>query len=400
MSTIDFYKQFIVDMDLVEQASHNPYYHEVQAELSDEIIIEGKPFVDLASNNYLGIANRPELKQACKDAIDQYGASLCATPVCSGYSELHHRVEQKIAEFTGTEQALIYPSCYQANLGLFATISKPEDVALVDRCAHSSLLEGLKNSGCKISPFKHNDMNHLETLLQNGVGTLHAASLPKYRTIFVVTESVFSTEGTIASFAEINELCLKYNAIPIVDDSHGIGVLGAHGRGILEHSGITGYQGIYTASLGKALANIGGIICGKPSLMQWMQYYSSNLVYSTAILPSALAGVEKVLDIISNEFPELSKRMWSAKERIEAALIAANFDLTNGAAPITSIKAGNSLQTLELSKVFWDKRIMTTAFVYPSVPQNEGRIRLIAGANMREETLQRTEEAIRSMKPH
>lgn len=295
---------------------------------------------------------------------------------------------------------MIYPSCYQANLGLFAAIVKPEDVVLVDRCAHSSLLEGIKSSGCKISPFKHNDMNHLEILLQNSVETLQAASLPKFRTIFVVTESVFSTEGTIASLADINKLCLQYDAIPIVDDSHGIGVLGGHGRGILEHSGITGYQGIYTASLGKALANIGGVICGKPSLMQWMQYYSSNLVYSTAILPSALAGVEKVLDIIRDEFPDLSKRMWNAKRRIEAALTDAGFELTQGPAPITSIKSGNSLETLLLAKAFWDERIMPTVFVYPSVPQNEGRIRLIGGANMREETLRRTEEAIRSIKPH
>lgn len=391
MKPTDFYDRFVVDLELVEKVSHNPYYHKVQAELSDEIVIDGEHFVDLASNNYLGIANRAEVKKACKDAIDKYGASLCATPVCSGYSELHHRVEQKIADFTGTEQTLIYPSCYQANLGLFAAIVKPEDVVLVDRCAHSSLLEGIKNSGCKISPFKHNDMNHLEMLLKQS---------HRFRTIFVVTESVFSTEGTIASFAEINKLCLKYDAIPIVDDSHGIGVLGAHGRGILEHSGITDYQGIYTASLGKALANIGGVICGKASLMQWMQYYSSNLVYSTAILPSALAGIEAVLDLISKEFPELSTRMWSAKRRIETALIDAGFELTKGPAPITSIKSGNSLETIQLAKAFWDKRIMPTVFVYPSVPQNEGRIRLIAGANMREETLQRTEEAIRSLKPH
>ena len=134
--------------------------------------------------------------------------------------------------------------------------------------------------------------------------------------------------------------------------------------------------------------------------MQWMQYYSSNLVYSTAILPSALAGIEAVLEIIRTDFPELSKRMWNAKWHIEAALISAGFDLTSGKAPITSIKSGNSLETIQLSKSFWDNRIMTTAFVHPSVPQNEGRIRLIAGANMREETIQRAEEAIRKMKLH
>lgn len=391
MKNIDFYNRFELDMGIVEKAGHNPYYHLVQSELSDKINIEGADFIDLASNNYLGIANHPQLKQACINAIEKYGTSLCATPVCSGYSDLHRRVEQKISEFTGTEQTLIYPSCYQANLGLFNSIAKSEDIALVDRCAHSSLLEGLKSSGCKISPFRHNDMEYLEMLLQKS---------GHYRTIFVVTESVFSTEGTIASFREINELCLKYDAIPVVDDSHGIGVLGENGRGILEHSGISDYQGIYTASLGKALANIGGVICGKASLMKWMQYYSPNLVYSTAIQPASLAGIETVLEIISKKFPELSKRMWNAKWRIAKALAKAGFELTEGKAPITSIKAGNSLETIQLSKSFYEKRIMTTAFVYPSVPQNEGRIRLIAGANMREETILQAEEAIMQIKLH
>jgi 7-keto-8-aminopelargonate synthetase-like enzyme len=389
MKNLDFYKRFTVDMGIVEKALHNPYYHQVQSELSDEIIMEGEHFIDLASNNYLGIANHPQLKQACIKAIEKYGSSLCATPICSGYSDLHRRVEEKLSDFTGTEQSLIYPSCYQANLGLFPAIANSEDIILVDRCAHSSLLEGIKNSGAKISPFKHNDMDYLEMLLKKSI---------HFQNIFVVTESVFSTEGTIASFKEIHDLCLNYNAIPVIDDSHGIGVLGANGHGILEHSGILDYQGIYTASLGKALANIGGVIGGKKSLMHWMQYYSSNLVYSTAITPSSLAGIETVLEIIRLEFPILSKQMWSAKWRIEKALLAAGFDLTSGKAPITSIKSGNSLKTIQLSKSFWDNRIMTTTFVYPSVPQNEGRIRLIAGANMREETLQRIEEAIRQIK--
>ncbi len=388
MRNVDFYKRFDVDMSPVVKTGHNPYYHQVQAGLTDEIMIDGEWFVDLASNNYLGIANHPELKKASKEAIDKYGASMCATPVASGYTDLHHRVEERIAAFTGTEKALIYPSCYQANLGLFPAIANSEDIALVDKCAHSSLLEGLKNSGCKLSPFRHNDMDYLEMLLKN--------SRP-HRTVFVVTESVFSTEGTIAAFREINDLSLKYGAIPVVDDSHGIGVLGDSGKGILEYAGIADYQGVYTASLGKALANMGGVICGKAPMLQWMKYYSSNLVYSTSVLPSILAGVDKALDLVETGFPELSKRMWGAKRYVENALVEAGFNLTNGRAPITSIKAGDITATIRLAKKFWDARIMTTPFVYPSVPPTEGRIRLIAGANMREETLRRVKDAVREM---
>ncbi len=385
MKKEDFYKRFEVDMGIVEKVGHNPYYHRVQSELSDEVIIDGKCFIDLASNNYLGLANHPAIKQACKEAIDQYGISLCATPIASGYSELHHHIEAELSDFTGTEKSVIYPSCYQANLGIFNALAQHDDIALVDRCAHSSLLEGLKSSGCKISPYKHNDMDYLEMLLKKS---------RNFRTLFVVTESVFSTEGTIASFKEINNLCLRYDAIPVIDDSHGIGVLGPNGRGILEYAGITDYQGIYTASLGKALANIGGMVSGKASLIGWMQYYSSNLVYSTALLPSALAGIGKVLEIIRTDFPRLSHQMWKTKQRVKIALEQAGFDLTNGPAPITSIRAGNIQETIQLAKSFWDHRIMTTPFVYPSVPLNEGRIRLIAGANMREETLQLAEERI------
>jgi 7-keto-8-aminopelargonate synthetase-like enzyme len=385
MKTNDFYQRYSFDADVIAKAGHNPYYHTVQSELGDGMTIDGEFFIDLASNNYLGIANHPQLKQACKAAVDKYGASLCATPIASGYSDLHQRLELKLADFTGTEKTLIYPSCYQANLGLFKAIAASADMALVDRCAHSSLLEGIKGSGCKISPFKHNDMAYLEMLLTQSTG---------YRTVFVVTESVFSTEGTIAKFREICDLCQKYDAIPVIDDSHGIGVLGQNGRGILEHLGMTDYQGIYTASLGKAMANIGGVIGGKASLIDWMKYYSSHLVYSTSIQPVSLAGIEAVIDIIANEFSVLGKRMWEAKRRIEVALIKAGFEVTDGQAPITSIKSGSSIDTLKLAKLFWDKHIMVTPFVYPSVPVNEGRIRLIAGATISDESLSRVEQAI------
>ena len=385
MRNEEFYERFCLDLGVAAQTGHNPYYHVIQSGLDAEILIDGQRYIDLASNNYLGIANHPALKAACKNAIDAYGASLCSTPIVSGYSQLHHDVESILAQFTGMEQAIIYPSCYQANLGLFNAIVKTGDIALVDRCVHSSLLEGLKHSGCKISPFKHNDMDYLEMLLKQN---------KKCHTVYVVTESVFSTEGTIAKFADIVRLCETYDAIPVVDDSHGIGVLGKHGRGILEHAGIQEYQGIYTASLGKALANIGGVIAGKASLIEWMKYYSSHLVYSTSVIPSALAGIKWVINHLGEEFDTLSRQMWKTKKRVETALQSAGFELTHGQAPITSIMSGNTVETIKLVKLFWDNRILTTPFVYPSVPVNGGRIRIIAGADMGDETLQRTERII------
>jgi len=385
----EFYKRFKLDHDVVQKTGFNPYYPVIQSGLDDYIIIEGNKYIDLASNNYLGLANDWRVKKACLAAVEKYGVSLCATPIASGYSELYYRVEQKLTKFVGLESAIIYPSCYQANNGLFPAIAGKEDIAIIDRSAHSSLIEGIRSAGCKIWPFLHNNLDYLEKILKKISG---------YRQVFVVTESVFSTEGDIAPFKEIVELCEKYNAFPVIDDSHGIGVIGKNGKGILEYAGLKDFQGIFTTSLGKSLANSGGIICGRKSLIDYLRYYSSHLVYSTSLPTSSLAGIEIVLEIIEQEFSELSKKMWFSKRTISDALRDSGFDLTDSITPITSIKSGDPVKTISLAKELFNNNILTTPFVYPSVQYNEGRIRLIAGAKLSESTIDRATEIIKSLK--
>ena len=200
MSLQQFYQRFNVDYELVRKAGFNPYYPVIESGLDEIIIVEGKKFIDLASNNYLGLANDKRLKDAGKLAIEKYGMSLCATPIASGCSELYDMVRRKLSEFIGLENTIIYPSCYQANNGLFNVIAGREDIAIIDRCSHSSLIEGVKSTGCKIWPFQHNNMTHLEKGLKIS---------QKYRQAFVITESVFSTEGTIVPFNEIVALCIS-----------------------------------------------------------------------------------------------------------------------------------------------------------------------------------------------
>ena len=389
MNPAYFYQRFTLDLTLVEKAAFNPYYPVITSGLEETVDIGGNRYIDLASNNYLGLANDARLKKVCHEALDHYGASMCATPVASGYTDLYSRLERKLSAFTGLEASLIYPSCYQANNGLFPAIAGREDIVLVDRNAHSSLIEGVKASGCKIWPFVHNDMQHLEKVLKK---------VKKYRQIFVVTESVFSTEGAIAPVREIIDLCEKYGALPVIDDSHGIGVLGEQGKGILEHEGITSFNGIYTASLGKAIANAGGVISGKKSLIEYLRYYSSHLVYSTALLPVAMAGIEQVLEIMKDEFVHIKKRMWSNAAALAEALKNKGFDLCDSMTPIVSIKSGKSLETLLMSREFYHHKILTTPFIYPSVAINEGRIRLIAGANLTEESIERVKGVVKKMK--
>lgn len=386
----DFYRNFEIDYGVVRKAGFNPYYPVITSGLADSVRIGRNQYFDLASNNYLGLANDIRVKKAGMDAVEKYGMSLCATPIASGYSDLYHRVEQRLARFVGLENGIIYPSCYQSNNGLFPMIAGKQDIALIDRHAHSSLIEGIRSSGCKIRPVLHNNTDYLEKVLQKITG---------YRRVFIVTESVFSTEGSTAPFREMVELGERYNAIPVIDDSHGIGVLGDNGRGILEFAGLQNFQGIYTASLGKALANSGGIICGKKKLIDYLKYFSPHLIYSTSLGPCSLAGIDRVLDIIDSEFSQIKKTMDTSKTKIGKALADSGFHMTDSTTPILSVKSGDSVSTLALAKKFFRNNILTTPFIHPSVPANEGRIRIIAGAKFSDSKLTDVIETIGQLNP-
>ncbi|HDS09917.1 MAG TPA: pyridoxal phosphate-dependent aminotransferase family protein [Firmicutes bacterium] len=387
MTDHDFYSQFKMDMTQAQELGFNPYYIEICSGLDDPIIINGKEYINLASNNYLGLATDSRVKQAMHDSIDRFGASMCGTPIASGYVELYRTLCEKLSQFSGLEDTIIFPSGYQANYSLFPVILGKDDLVIVDHYAHASLIQGIKSIGCKIKPFKHNDLDHLTQVLQRS---------KDYKKIIVVTESVFSTEGSIAPLDGIVEICSRYGAVPVVDDSHGIGVLGKTGRGILEEKKLKNFPGIYTASLGKALAGSGGMIAGKKGFIEFLKYSCSGLIYSTALPPAALAGLLKVLEIMKSDHEEILKRMWDYKHRISDALEESGFILSNGKAPITSVIGGSLENTVKIAKALFNNGILSTPFVPPSVPPNGGKVRLIAGANLKEETVSRIIKIIKN----
>lgn len=357
---------------------YETYYVSIGSELGDPFLVNRRNVINLATNNYLGLANDPRIKAAYIAAIKKYGISMCATPIAGGYTDQFEAVDAALSAFIGAECLLIYPSCYQANNGLFSAIATKDDLVLFDRCAHSSLIQGIQPVGCRKYPFGHNDPDALEYLLKKKQGFNH---------VFVVTESVFSTEGSIAPFDDIYRLCMQYGATPVVDDSHGIGVLGTHGGGILDHFGIDDFAGIYTTSMGKAMANNCGVVAGPRHVIEYLKYYSSHLVYSTAVSPCVLAGILRTLAILQEEYDERIARVYRYRDAIRASLESAGYIMARGAAPINSVEAGSSEETVSLSRILYNHGVLTTPFVYPSVPKNKGRVRLIAGANLGEDSI-------------
>lgn len=359
------------DMEIIKKIGFNPYYG-----------TEHNGFIDMSSNDYLGLRNHPLAITEAKKALDKYGLSMCGTPIACGYSKLFAAAEMRLSEFVMLEAAIIFPSCYQANNGIFSALCNENDLIIFDKYSHSSLIQGIFSCKAKKNPFKHNDMEHLETIL--------ARNCDKSNKIYVVTESVFSTEGSIAPFDRIVELCNKYGSTPVVDDSHGVGVIGKNGRGVLEHFNLRDFRGIYTASLGKALANSGGMVGGKFNTIEYLRYYCSHLIYSTAITPPTLGGLNGILDVYESEFSERLQKLWDYKKRISVC----NDMFMKSQAPINSLFCGEREKTVKIAKTLFENKILSTPFVEPSVPKDKCVVRLIANAGLTNEQVDKTCEVL------
>jgi len=380
----EFLTRFEKENELIDKIGFNPYYQSLSSGVNGIVTAKGEEYFDLASNNYLGLANDKRVVSAMKIALEEYGASMCGTPIACGYADLLKELEAKVSGFLGTKESLVFPSGYQANVALLSNIADKQDVILIDHYAHASLIQGVTGSGCKIKPFKHNSMEHLEKLLQK---------TESYNKRFVVTESVFSTEGSIAPLARIDELCRQYRAIPVVDDSHGIGTIGKNGRGILEEQGISNFQGIYTASLGKAIGVAGGVVSGSSQLIKFLRYSCAGLIYSTAIPPVLAAGVISALNILVQD-NSLISRLRQNSDSILKLIVEAGFELIPAQAPIISIRCHTTENCLILAKILYDNKILCTPFIPPSVAPNSSVIRLIAGAGLKSEHIRELAEII------
>lgn len=330
------------------------------------VMIDGRPVILMASNNYLGLATHPTLKQAAIDAVNQFGVGAGASRLISGTLPPHQALETELARFKHTEAALTFSSGYLANIGLIPALAVPKGLILADRLCHASLIDGCRLSGTPFRVFQHQDMGHLESLLAK-----HASKHPT----LIVTEGVFSMDGDIAPLPDLARLAQTYNARLFIDDAHGTGVLGTHGRGTPEHFGIEEDVPLHMGTLGKALGTSGAYVACPASVIDYVVSTCRSLLYSTAPSPATVAAARAAIMMVQQE-PERRERLHTNRQRLQKGLADLGYQNRPNVSPIIPIPIGDPGKTLDMSRRLFARGIYVPAIRPPTVPKGTSRLRL------------------------
>lgn len=331
-----------------------------------EIKIDGKCFTSFCSNDYLGLANHPKVCTAACQAVTKYGVGSGASQLVSGYSQIHKRLELALAEFLNFPRVILFSSGYLANLGVIDTLSTRDTIVLEDRLNHASLLDAARYAGAQLQRYRHGDIDHLAALL-------HAS---KQTNKLIVTDGVFSMEGTDSPLSELLTLKLKHKALLIVDDAHGIGVVGTHGRGTLEQQNIPSkHIDVLIGTFGKAFGSSGAFVACNQEIAEYLLQKSRTLIYTTAPPPALAAAAHASLDIIKQE-PERRQRLHRNIEYFKKSLAGSSLTLLASNTPIQSIIIGDNKNTIRMSENLMTQGILVVAIRPPTVPPNSARLRV------------------------
>ncbi|HEY2859352.1 MAG TPA: glycine C-acetyltransferase [Terracidiphilus sp.] len=334
---------------------------------------DGKEVINLASNNYLGLANHPKLIEAALKATRELGVGSGAVRTIAGTMKIHIELEEKIARFKNVEACVVFQSGFAANAGTVSAILGKEDFILSDELNHASIIDGARLSRAKIKVFRHKDAAHCEELLQEIAGE------PGHK--LVITDGVFSMDGDIGPVDKLAALAEKYGAIMMVDDAHASGVLGRNGRGSIDHFNVHGRVDVQVGTLSKAVGALGGYVCGSRDLIDYLYHRARPFLFSTSHPPSVAASCIAAFDILEQE-PERIERLWDNTRYFQGELRRAGFNVggVNTPAtetPITPVILGEGRLTMEFSRALFSEGVMGTGIAFPTVPEGKARIRLI-----------------------
>ncbi|GMV35827.1 MAG: hypothetical protein AMXMBFR61_03350 [Fimbriimonadales bacterium] len=354
--------------------------------------MNGKEVVNMSSNNYLGLANHPKVREAFVKAAQEWGVGAGAVRWIGGTMAVHDELEQRLARFKKVEAVLVFTSGFTANSGCIPAVMVEGDVIISDELNHASIIDGVRLSSAAYKKsegyvYAHKDMNHLEDILKK---TQHFSKR------MIVTDGVFSMDGDIAPLPDIVALAEKYDALVMVDDAHASGVLGKNGAGSTSHFDLYGRVDIQLGTLSKALGVVGGYIAGSQLLKEWLINRGRPYLFSTAHPPAVAAALIAAIDIMEND-PEPMNRLWSNARKWKQELAGLGFDTMGSETPITPVYIGDEAKTQEAERMLWDEGVYALGIVYPTVPRGKARIRTMPSAAHTDRDLADALEAFRKV---
>jgi glycine C-acetyltransferase len=340
---------------------------QIEGPQGSEIEVGGREVLNFCANNYLGLANHPAIVAAAQEALRQYGYGMASVRFICGTQTLHKDLEAAIARFFGKDDAILYSSCWDANGGLFETVLGEEDAVLSDELNHASIIDGIRLCKAQRVRYRNGDMGELERGLQETKGK---------RLRLIVTDGVFSMDGSLAKLPEICDLAERYDALVMVDDSHATGILGPTGRGTPEHFGVMGRVDIITSTLGKTLGGAaGGFTCASAEVVDYLRQRSRPYLFSNALPPPIVKAAMKALELVGQS-SELRDRLHANAKRMRAGLEGAGFQVKPGQHPILPVMLGDAALATRMADRLLERGIYVIGFSYPVVPQGQARIRL------------------------
>ena len=349
-----------------KQAGIYPYFRAISSDQDAEVIIDGRKVLMLGSNSYLGLTNHPKIKEAAKAAINKYGTGCAGSPFLNGTLDLHIEFENKLAEFFNKGGVMLYSTGFQTNVGVIPCVTGRNDYIIFDETDHASIIEGKRLSFANTLKFKHNDMNNLERVLQKC--PIESAKL-------IVVDGVFSMEGDIVKLPELVEIANKYNASVMVDEAHGLGVLGSKGRGTCDHFDVVDNVDIIMGTFSKSLASIGGFVAADAETINWMKHNSRSYIFSASISPAATAAAMAAFDIMVSE-PWRQDNLWKVTNHALNGFRQLGFEIGNTETPIIPLFVRDNEKTFTVTKMLLDEGVFVNPVISPAVAPDDTLIRI------------------------
>ncbi|MDO5716876.1 MAG: glycine C-acetyltransferase [Tissierellia bacterium] len=375
--------------DRIEQLKKDGVYRKLpvlEGPDEAEIILNGKKVINLSSNNYLGFANHPRLKEGAKKMIDKYGVGAGAVRTIVGNMDIHEELEELLAKFKREEAAFLYQSGFNCNAGTIQAITEKGDLIISDELNHASIIDGVRLTKSDKAIYKHADMDSLEAILKEKRGD--------YKNCLIITDGVFSMDGDIAPLPDIVNLAEKYECMTYVDDAHGSGVLGESGRGTVDHFDLHGRVDFSIGTLSKAIGVIGGYVAGSKTMYEWLNHRARPVLFSTSLMPAAAGAIMESIKMLM-ESTEYTDRLWDNAKYFKEKLGALGFNTGHSQTPITPVIIGDEAKTMEFSRTLLENGVFVSGIVFPTVPKGTGRVRCMVTAGHTKEQLDRAVEVFK-----